>query len=60
MYMIVMPPTVGHYAKLGWMEITMPFFFIGMFMFVVFQALAKHPLKVKNHPYLEESLNHHT
>ena len=59
-YMIVMPPIVGKYAQLGWMEFTMPCFFIGTFMLVVFNALAKQPLLVKNHPYLQESLHHTT
>jgi hypothetical protein len=59
-YMIVMPPTVGHNAGMGIMEFTIPFFFLGVFMFVVLSALAKAPLRVKNHPYLEESLHHNT
>lgn len=59
-YMIVMPPTVGHNAKLGLTELLMPFFFLGLFMYVVFTSLAKQPLLVKNHPYLKESLHHHT
>jgi hypothetical protein len=60
MYMIVMPPTVGEHAKFGLTEILMPFFFLGLFMYVVYSSLAKYPLLVKNHPYVKESLHHHT
>lgn len=59
-YMIIMPPVAGKYAELGWMEFTMPLFFVGGFMYVVFNALSKQPLLVKNHPYLEESIHHTT
>jgi hypothetical protein len=45
---------------LSWMEFTMPLFFAGGFMYVIFSALSKQPLLVKNHPYLEESLHHTT
>jgi hypothetical protein len=57
--MIVMPGTVGHHwAGLSWMEFGTFFFFLGLFIYVVLNALAKAPLRVKNHPFLEESLHH--
>lgn len=34
--------------------------FIGLIMFVTARALAKHPLIAKNHPFLKESIVHHT
>ncbi len=34
--------------------------YAGLFMFVMFTALAKAPLVPKNHPYLEESITHQT
>jgi len=59
--MIVMPGTVGHaWTGLSWMEFGNFFFFLGLFIFVVLNALAKVPLRVKNHPYLQESLHHST
>ncbi len=59
--MIVMPGTVGHaWTGLSWMEFGTFFFFLGLFIFVVLNALAKVPLRVKNHPYLDESLHHTT
>jgi hypothetical protein len=35
-------------------------FFLGLFINRVLNALAKAPLKVKNHPFLQESLHHTT
>ena len=34
--------------------------FVGLIMFVTARSLAKHPLYVKNHPFLKESIVHHT
>ncbi|WP_317898558.1 quinol:cytochrome C oxidoreductase [Aurantibacillus circumpalustris] len=57
--MIVMPGTVGHHwTGLSWMEFGCFFFFLGLFIYVVLNALAKVPLRVKNHPFIQESLHH--
>lgn len=59
--MIVMPGTVGHaWTGLSWMEFGTFFFFLGLFIYVVLNALAKAPLRVKNHPFLSESIHHTT
>jgi len=52
---------VGTYGKLhiGFIEVGSFLGFAGMFAFVVARALSKAPLVAKNHPFLEESLNHH-
>ncbi|GAA4741736.1 quinol:cytochrome C oxidoreductase [Flavisolibacter ginsenosidimutans] len=34
--------------------------FVGLIMFVTVRSLAKHPLVAKNHPFLKESIVHHT
>ncbi|RYF86662.1 MAG: quinol:cytochrome C oxidoreductase [Chitinophagaceae bacterium] len=34
--------------------------FVGLIMFVTTRSLAKHPLIAKNHPFLKESIIHHT
>jgi hypothetical protein len=34
--------------------------FVGLIMFVTARTLAKHPLIPKNHPFLKESIIHHT
>lgn len=57
--MIVMPGTVGHHwTGLNWMEFGSFFFFLGLFIYVVLNALTKASLQVKNHPYIKESLHH--
>jgi hypothetical protein len=57
--MIVMPGTVGHHwTGVSWMEFGTFAFFLGLFIYVVLNALAKVPLRVKNHPFLQESLHH--
>lgn len=57
--MIVMPGTVGHHwTGLSWMEFGTFAFFLGLFIYVVLNALAKVPLLVKNHPFVQESLHH--
>jgi hypothetical protein len=33
--------------------------FLGLFLFIVNKALTKAPLFVKNHPFADESINHH-
>lgn len=59
MIMIVMPGTVGHsWTGLSWREFGTFFFFLGLFIYVVLNALSKAPLLVKNHPFLQESLHH--
>lgn len=45
----------GH---IGWMEIGTALGFLGLFAFIVQNALSKAPLVVKNHPMMEESLHH--
>jgi hypothetical protein len=52
---------VGTYGKLeiGMIEIGTFIGFAGMFAFVVARALKAVPMVPRNHPYLEESLEHH-
>ena len=57
---MIMPATVHQYWHIGIMEIFMFLGFLGLFLFTVLSNLAKAPLMVKNHPYLEESKHLHT
>jgi hypothetical protein len=52
---------VGTYGKLeiGLIEIGSFVGFIGMFAYIVAHALKSSPMVPRNHPYLEESLEHH-
>ncbi|EDM44275.1 hypothetical protein SCB49_04580 [unidentified eubacterium SCB49] len=58
-YMLITPATVGTSWFIGLPEISAMLFFFGLFVFVVFTALTKAPLLVKNNPFLKESKNFH-
>jgi hypothetical protein len=58
-YLLVTPGTVGNDWNFGLMEIGTFIGFLGLFLFTVFRSLAKAPLMVKNHPFLEESKHLH-
>jgi hypothetical protein len=58
-FMMVMPATVKSHWHLGWLEIGMGLGFLGLMLFVIHRALAKSPLMVQQHPYLDESIHHH-
>jgi hypothetical protein len=58
-FMMVMPGTVHGHWHLGWIELGTALGFLGLLLFVVHRALAKAPLEIKNHPYIDESLHHH-
>ncbi|MGN6493928.1 MAG: quinol:cytochrome C oxidoreductase [Agriterribacter sp.] len=59
-YQMVMPGTVGDHFTLGWFEWGTLALFLGMTMFFAGRALTKAPMLPKHHPYLKESLIHHT
>ena len=56
---MIMPATVGDRWFIGVPEISSVLFFLGLFIFVVFNALSKHPLLAKNNPLIEESKHFH-
>ena len=58
LYYIIWPATVGA-AKFGLLEIGTFLGFAGLFSRVVAHALTKASLVPKNHPYLQESIQHH-
>jgi hypothetical protein len=67
-YQMIMPgvfefgPKVidGHAGSgFGIIEVGTALGFVGLFTFTVLRALSKKPLVAKNHPFLQESLNHH-
>lgn len=57
-FMMVMPATVKGNWHLGWMEIGTALGFVGALLYTIHSSLAKRPLMVKQHPYLDESLHH--
>ena len=58
-FMMVMPGTVGASWYIGIPELGALCFFFGLFIYVVFSALTKAPLLVKNNPFVKESKQYH-
>lgn len=58
LYIQIMPGSVGKF-HIGWIEIGTFIGFAGAFILVVARGLGRAPLIPRNHPYLEESMNHH-
>ncbi len=58
-FVMVMPGTVGKSWFIGIPEIGSILFFFGLFILVVFTALTKAPLVLKNNPFMKESKNYH-
>lgn len=56
---MIMPATVGDQWFIGVSEIASVLFFLGLFIFVVFNALTKAPLLPKRNPFIEESKHFH-
>lgn len=57
LYLQIMPGSVGEF-HIGYIEIGTYAGFIGLFALAITRALSKMPLIPKNHPYLNESINH--
>ncbi|MEE1946052.1 quinol:cytochrome C oxidoreductase [Pedobacter sp. KR3-3] len=62
-YQMIMPGVFTNGTKdgsgFGLPEIGTALGFLGLFTFTVMSSLSKKPLIAKNHPFLQESLNHH-
>ncbi len=58
-YNMVTPGVMKLEGGLGFMEIGVALIFFAVYFLVVLSSLSKIPLVGKNHPMLEESLNHH-
>jgi hypothetical protein len=58
-YNMVTPGVMKEEGGLGFLEIGIGLIFLAAFFLVVLSSLAKVPLIGKNHPMLQESLNHH-
>ncbi len=56
---MIMPATVGDRWSIGIPEISSLLFFLGLFIYVVFNALTKAPLIPKRNPFIEESKHFH-
>jgi hypothetical protein len=59
-YQMVMPGTLHEHAELMPFEFGVAALFIGLIMWGTGNYLSKHSLLAKNHPFLKESMIHHT
>lgn len=59
-YQMVMPGTMHEHYSLGWFEFGILIFYAGLIMYFVGRGLAKKPLLAVHHPFVKESLIHHT
>ncbi len=59
-YQMVMPGTVKGHPKMYFFELGVPALFIGIIMLVVGKYLSTNSLVMKNHPFIKESMIHHT
>ncbi len=59
-WQMVMPGTLKERAELMPFEFGIALLFIGIIMWRVGAYLSKYPLTAKNHPFLKESMIHHT
>jgi hypothetical protein len=57
---MVMASISREHVTLGWLDFGIMALYVGMLIFFVGRALAKVPLIPKNHPFLKESIIHHT
>jgi hypothetical protein len=59
-YQMVMPGSVGEHYSLGWFEFGILALYAGLIMYLVGRMLASKPLVARFHPFLKESVIHHT
>jgi Ni/Fe-hydrogenase subunit HybB-like protein len=59
-WQMVMPGTLKDHAELMPFEFGIAALFIGIIMWRVGVYLSSHPMLMKNHPFLKESMIHHT
>jgi hypothetical protein len=59
-YQMVFPSISKDHVPFMLVDFGIALGFVGLIMFVTVRSLAKHPLLAKNHPFLKESIVHHT
>lgn len=59
-YQMVMPAASPDHIPFMLLDLGVGVGFVGLIMFVTARSLAKHPLIARNHPFLKESIIHHT
>ena len=59
-YQMVFPGPVPNEVPMILYDFGVGLGFVGLIMFVTARALSKAPLLIKNHPFIKESVIHHT
>ena len=59
-YQMVFPSQFPNEVKLGIFDFGVAAGFVGLIMFTVGRALSRYPLVAKNHPFVKETIIHHT
>lgn len=59
-YQMVFPGITPEHVPFMLADMGIGLGFVGIIMFVTARSLAKHPLVARNHPFLKESIIHHT
>jgi hypothetical protein len=59
-YQMVFPGPFTEHVELGLFDFGVALGFVGLIMLITGRSLAKYPLIAKNHPFLKESIIHHT
>lgn len=59
-FQMVMPGPMGEHYSMGWFEFGILALYAGMIMHFVGKGLASKPLVPVNHPFMKESIIHHT
>ncbi len=59
-FQMVMPGTLHDHYTMGFFEFGIAALFVGLIMWGTGNYLSKHSLLTKNHPFLKESMIHHT
>ncbi|MEP6845546.1 MAG: quinol:cytochrome C oxidoreductase [Panacibacter sp.] len=59
-FQMVMGSVSPHHVSLSWLDFGIAAFFVGLIIFLVGKELASKPLLSRYHPFLKESIIHHT
>jgi len=59
-YQMVMGSLMKEHVSLGWLDFGVLTFYVGVMILMTARALASKPLIAKYHPFLKESIIHHT
>ena len=59
-YQMVMPAASAYHVPFMLADFGIGLGFVGLIMFITARSLAKHSLLGKNHPFMKESIIHHT